>query len=739
MIGITGKNRQEVLGLLLTAFGLLLGLSLIPPHWIEGTLVDNIGSENLAGPVGEFLESHLIFLLGWGSCLIPFLVVLWGINRFLERPLIFPVRMTLLMIGGFFLYSTASVIQSADYSGAGWLAVILSSWFVRQIGLFGSLLVIYSLGIVLVILTTGLRIGPVVSRLMSLIVRVYRNLSDRVEQLGRAVVNWNRERKEQRRIEKKQQVRERLGDKPKKLQKKKEPRQVEKTVKVWTKAEPEVNIPIPEKKKSPELAVNKSGYNIPPISLLEEPPDRGARISRKDNEELAHVLIDKLSDFNIRGEVVDIVSGPVITMFELKPAPGVKVNQIQNLSDDLAMALRAQKIRIVAPIPGKDAVGIEIPNREPEQVFIREIIGSNNFEEATHSISLPLGKDIIGRPVVADLASMPHLLVAGATGAGKSVSIHCMVTGFLYRFSPDELTLIMIDPKMLELRMYNGIPHLLTPVVTDPREAVKTLRWAVREMEQRYAALAARGVRSIPEYNKRVETDEDGIQKKLPFLVIIIDELADLIITMQNEVEEPLARLAQMARGVGIHLILATQRPSVDVITGMIKANFPSRISFQVASKTDSRTILDMNGAEKLLGKGDMLFMPGGSSNPIRIHGAFISHKELENVVNFVKGQLDFCQHEDIGGTIADIKQFEEESLNVDDERDVLFNEAIKLVVRYGHGSTSLLQRRLKIGYTRAARIVDQLEAAAIVGPPDGSKAREVMVDESYLKEAGIE
>ncbi len=740
MIGVTEKNRQEVLGLLLTAFGLLLGLSLIPPGWIEGRLAEDIGSENLAGPVGEFLAGRLLFLLGWGSSLLPVLVVFWGVNRFLEKPLTFPVRMTFLLLGGCLLYSTATVIRSADPAGAGWLAGIMAGWFVRQIGLFGSLLVIYSVGLVLVIVTTGLSIRPVLTRLSSFAAMISGRLSGIVKRLAADAVVWNRERKEQRRMEKKRRVRARLGDRSVDLQEKREPPQVEKDVKAVTRVEPEVRKPASEKKRRPEPAIRKEGYNIPPISLLEEPPDAGARVSRKDNEELANVLIDKLRDFHISGEVVGIVSGPVITMFELKPAPGVKVNQIQNLSDDLAMALRAQKIRIVAPIPGKDAVGIEIPNRKPEQVYIREIIGSEDFVEGAHSISLPLGKNIIGKPVTADLASMPHLLVAGATGSGKSVSIHCMVTGFLYRFCPDELSLIMIDPKMLELRMYNGIPHLLTPVVTDPREAVKTLKWAVREMEQRYAALAAKGVRSIPEYNRRAETDGEGRQKRLPLLVIIIDELADLILTMQNEVEEPLARLAQMARGVGIHLILATQRPSVDVITGMIKANFPSRISFQVASKTDSRTILDMNGAEKLLGKGDMLFMPGGSSNPIRIHGAFISHKELENVVDFVKGQLDFRQDGETVGTLSDIRQLEEEeSIDVGDERDELFNEAVKLVVRYGHGSTSLLQRRLKIGYTRAARIVDQLEAASIVGPPDGSKAREVIVDESYLKEAGIE
>jgi S-DNA-T family DNA segregation ATPase FtsK/SpoIIIE len=485
-------------------------------------------------------------------------------------------------------------------------------------------------------------------------------------------------------------------------------------------------------------AGEEGGYRLPPLDLLHAPAGRDGE-GEHDAEALARVLVDTLADFHIRGEVVDIVSGPVITMFELKPAPGIKVSQIQNLADDLAMAMRAQRIRVVAPIPGKGAVGIEIPNAAPETVVLREIVGSALFRKREGILPLPLGKDTVGRPVVADLAGMPHLLIAGATGSGKSVSIHCLVTGFLYRFPPEELSLIMIDPKMLELGTYNGIPHLLVPVVTDAKEAVKTLKWAVREMEERYTLLSSRGVRSIPEYNRRVAQGGDREARRLPYLVIIIDELADLILTMQNEVEEPLARLAQMARGVGIHLILATQRPSVDVITGMIKANFPSRISFRVATKTDSRTILDANGAEKLLGKGDMLYLPGGSSSPVRIHGAFISGDELEAVVAFVRGQLEVWQPEVPVGAAVDPVGFEPGGGDVSDERDALFDEAVKIVIRYGHGSTSLLQRRLKIGYTRAARIVDQLEAASVVGPPDGSKAREVMVDESYLEEMGIQ
>jgi S-DNA-T family DNA segregation ATPase FtsK/SpoIIIE len=732
MIGLKTENRHEVLGLLLVALGLLIGLSLIPPHSIQGLFTEDVGSENLAGPVGEYLGNQLFFLLGWGCFLIPVLLILWGSNRFLAHPVSFPIKMTILFFGGSIIFMTASSIQSGEAPGSGWVVRSISPWFVANIGLFGSLLVLYSIGLILVVVTTGIRIGPLVSRFLSLFGIFVRIVGGWINQITIAVIEWKVERNKRRRLETERRVRERLGEKSTRPRKKQEVQAVDKMeMKVKKKSgitgKVQEVAPIPGEKEVREPIEKEGAYSFPPLSLLQSPEDEVVGRTEKENEELAQVLIEKLADFNIRGEVIHIVSGPVITMFELKPAPGVKVSQIQNLSDDLAMAMRAQRIRIVAPIPGKGAVGIEVPNYKPETVLLREIIGSEDFERNGLVIPLPLGKNTVGKSVAADLAGMPHLLIAGATGSGKSVNIHCIVTGFLYCFSPD-----------VELGVYKGIPHLLVPVVTDAKEAVRTLKWAVREMEERYGLLASLGVRGIPEYNRRVASEKKEGQRRLPYLVIIIDELADLILTMQNEVEEPLARLAQMARGVGIHLILATQRPSVDVITGMIKANFPSRISFQVASKTDSRTILDTNGAEKLLGKGDMLFMPGGSSNPIRIHGAFISHTELERVVNFVRKQVDIWAGDEVTATVTGLDQMDEEVWIDDEERDKLFNEAIKLVIRYGHGSTSLLQRRLKIGYTRAARIVDQLEAASIVGPPDGSKAREVMVDESYLDEKGI-
>jgi S-DNA-T family DNA segregation ATPase FtsK/SpoIIIE len=421
----------------------------------------------------------------------------------------------------------------------------------------------------------------------------------------------------------------------------------------------------------------------------------------------------------------------VITRYEYIPGPGVKVSQILNRQDDLALKLRANRIRILAPIPGKAAVGIEIPNRSPAPIFLRRILETRAFKMASGPLPLALGKDIGGAPVTTELSRMPHLLLAGTTGSGKSVCMNALITSLLMKRSPAELRMIMIDPKMLELPMYNGIPHLLTEVVTDPKVATRSLKWALLEMQTRYKLLAARGCRNLASYNAKLDREgplEEG-EEKLPYIVIFIDELADLMLSSGKEVEEPIARIAQLARAVGLHLIIATQRPSVDVITGVIKANFPARIAFQVASRTDSRTILDQNGAESLLGKGDMLFLPPGQAAPHRVHGAFVSEEETQRLAHAWREQGDpvacpgleevLAEPELGGGGVSD---------------DPLFEEAARLVVGVGQASASLLQRRLKVGYARAARLVDMLEMAGVVAPQDGSKAREILVDETRLE-----
>jgi S-DNA-T family DNA segregation ATPase FtsK/SpoIIIE len=483
-----------------------------------------------------------------------------------------------------------------------------------------------------------------------------------------------------------------------------------------------------------------------PLELFDAPVPRDAAASQRELQELGAVLIKKLADFNVRGEVAGISSGPVITQFEVEPAPGVKVNQIANLADDLALAMRAQRIRIVAPIPGRGAVGIEIPNARPETVTIRELLASRAFTDIRGTLPIALGKEISGTPVVADLARMPHLLIAGSTGSGKSVCINALLTSLLVRFPPADLRLILIDPKMLELSMYNEVPHLLHPVVTRAKDSAIALKWAVFEMERRFELLARNAVRNVADFNARLRagTELAGVDSKLgtadeplrplPYVVVVVDELADLMLTVQAEIEEPLARLAQKARAVGIHVVLATQRPSVNVLTGFIKANFPSRISFQVASKTDSRTILDQNGAEALLGQGDMLFLPADRAAPIRIQGAFVSARETEALVECVRRlaeRREFAARETI-----DLQRVEGAELeDIDGDRDELFFEAARVVIEHDQGSTSLLQRRLKVGYSRAARIVDQLHRHGILGPPDGSKPREVRIGLEELAE----
>ncbi|MFH1278357.1 MAG: DNA translocase FtsK 4TM domain-containing protein [Candidatus Eisenbacteria bacterium] len=495
---------------------------------------------------------------------------------------------------------------------------------------------------------------------------------------------------------------------------------------------------VPKKRKGGR---GEKTYLFPPITLLKDPAEREPGVEEEYLREQSARLEEALTHFGVRARVKEVHPGPVITRFELEPAPGVKVQQIAGLSDDLALALRAKRIRIVAPIPGKGAVGIEIPNPESRTVYLKEVLTSTEYANRKSVLTIALGKDISGAPFCTSLESMPHLLLAGATGAGKSVCIHAILTSLLYGATPEEVHLLMIDPKMLEMTTYNGIPHLLTPVVTDAKEAARVLRWGVFEMERRYKLLARVGVRNILDYNRQLpklrasrDIQEEGlVLEPLPYLVIVIDEFADLILTAPNEIEDSVARLAQMARAVGIHLVIATQRPSVNVITGVIKANFPSRIAFQVASKIDSRTIIDANGAEKLLGNGDMLFVFSGRPEVHRVHGAFISTEETNEIVSFLKEQG--YQPKDRRTVLLEAEGEGGMDNGVDiDMSDELFDEAAKIVIRSEQGSVSLLQRRLRVGYSRAARLVDLLEDAGVVGPFEGSKAREVLVGEEWIE-----
>jgi len=484
-------------------------------------------------------------------------------------------------------------------------------------------------------------------------------------------------------------------------------------------------------------------YEFPDLSIFQRPPEVGRSYDRDSLIMNSRILEKKLADFGVLGRVVTVHPGPVITMYEFEPGSGVKVNRITNLADDLALALRALSVRIIAPLPGKSVVGIEIPNPERDIVYIRDLLESENFRKSRSKLTLALGKDIFGNPVEADLAKMPHLLVAGATGTGKSVFLNSLLCSILFRASPADLKLLLIDPKILELSIYEGIPHLIADVVTNPKRAAAALAGIVAKMEERYRMMAALGVRNIEQFNERVDErladghtalrlrprpgEEEAVEvplQRIPYIVVVIDELADLMVVSARDVEEALQRLAQMARAAGIHLVLATQRPSVDVLTGVIKANFPSRISFQVSSRTDSRTIMDQNGAEHLLGQGDMLYLPPGTSKLQRIHGAYVSEKEVGELVAFLRQQGAPQFDETLLRARQESEQKEERGEDVDD----LYDRAIEIVAETRNASISYIQRRLKVGYNRAARMIEQMENEGIVGPQDGPKPREVFV-----------
>jgi S-DNA-T family DNA segregation ATPase FtsK/SpoIIIE len=487
------------------------------------------------------------------------------------------------------------------------------------------------------------------------------------------------------------------------------------------KSRPKDTTELPDKATEFQINPVKGEFSLPPLGLLNEPPIEEITIDKSAYYQNAHVLEQKLLDFGVAGKVDEICPGPVVTMYEYAPAPGVKINKVASLADDLALALKTQSVRIVAPIPGKAVIGIELANPTRQTVYLKEILEGDMFQGNKCALPLALGEDIVGKPVVTDLARMPHLLIAGATGTGKSVGLNAMICSLLYRHHPDRLRFLMVDPKRIELSLYDGIPHLLHPVVSEPKEATRALRWVVMEMERRYKLLEEAQSRNLDGYNKT-----SG--EPLPYLVVIIDELADLMMVSSKEVESAIARLAQMARAAGIHLLVATQRPSVDVLTGLIKANFPARISFKVSSKVDSRTILDVMGAERLLGMGDMLFLPPGTSSLQRIHGAYVSENEIVKIVAYLKAQgepqYDFSVVEAIPGE----EDGGDEGGKQSECKDELYEEAVEILRQSGQASISMLQRRLRIGYNRSARMIEQMEKDGMVGPADPMGRRQVLL-----------
>lgn len=750
---ISAGRKDEIFGVLLWALALFICLSLFTysysrdtgfiKHELSWGNLDKLFTyplKNQAGIMGALVSYVLYYLLGIASFVLPMLFVFWGTNFLFKKNLSTLFKKTLyifsliFLLGIFFSLSRANSSTGADFSRitlGGWGSLFFARILVKIFGTFGSYTLSLALIVVAVILITPWRLSESLLLGKTLFHRFYEKGSKW----------WELKRMEKRRSQRMEELKETLGKRKEEEVLVKEP-PLEKEIKTGrvlsTEDEEEPRNLVKEIKTSLSLVRGKEekeigAYQYPSLSILNEPPHIKPSVTQEELNQTARVLKETLETFGIgiEGDLVEKSPGPVITRYEFKPAPGIKVNQIMSLSDDLALALQAKRIRIVAPIPGKAAVGVEIPNRTPQTVYLKDILVNPLFQNTSYRLAIAVGKTISGEVFVTDLSRMPHLLIAGATGSGKSVCINVILASLLYRLHPEEIRFIMIDPKMLELTVYNQIPHLERPVVTHPKAAERVLAETVVEMEERYKKLARAGVRNIEDYNKKKK--REGL---LPYLVIIVDELADLMMSSSLKTEALITRLAQMARAVGIHLILATQRPSVDVITGLIKANFSARIAFQVASRIDSRTIIDGIGAEKLLGNGDMLFIQTGHPEPRRIHGAYISSEETQKLVDFIKAQ-DYVPTP-IGVFSREVEKSELSDRWEDSEEDDLYKRAVEVVVRHRQGSVSLLQRRLGIGYQRAARLIDQMEGDGIVGPYDGSKAREVLVGRDYLEKGEV-
>ena len=747
---LSEAQRRELLGIGLLAVTVLLALSLIPPAVLGSAVESAFPRGNLMGGMGALISRWGFRALGVGLPLVVVVPALAGAGCFgwLEKEN--AIRWGALALGLALLLPTGAALIGLEdrdpwlepLPGAGWAGTALGVPLAAALGPFGAMVVLVFLFMALCVGTIGW--NPIRAAVQGTW-RAARNLGARL----RAAYA------------------EAPASTPLPVTVPDVPfggaRETVPAPAPAPRAEParEAKAEVPRAGRGarraappPEPVLEDPGdpesEDRPPLSLLTEQPPRSASLSDEELDRLGEVVISTLRTFKVEGRIGGRTTGPVVTQFEVIPAAGVKVNKIAALDADLALALKAPSVRIVAPIPGKGAVGVEVPNPEPEVVMLRDLLETPEFQRSRSILPLALGRDLTGKPYVADLARMPHLLIAGATGSGKSVCINTIITSLIYRHSPRSLRLLLIDPKMVELSMYRDLPHLRHPVVTDPKDAATVLKWAVLEMERRYELLSENGARSILEFNRRVldgqtlrrvepvgeEGDPDRWIYKdgpLPFIVIVVDELADLMLSVQAEIEKPLAQLAQKARAIGIHLIVATQRPSVNVITGLIKANFPCRIAFRVSSKVDSRTILDQNGADALLGNGDMLFLPPGQSDPVRIQGAFLPTEDTERLMEWYRSRAAErpAVEDDILEMVRALEaqeEAEDTELTLLEERDPLFRQAAEICIQFRQGSTSLLQRRLRIGYGRAARIIDQLHHAGVLGPPDGSKPREVLV-----------
>ncbi|HET9262810.1 MAG TPA: DNA translocase FtsK 4TM domain-containing protein [Vicinamibacterales bacterium] len=788
------RRLSEFVGVALFALALIWLIALASyapsdPVWFFNTGAD-LPPSNFAGRIGAFIAELSLQLLGYAAYLIPLVLVVIGWHYFWCRVLdaaytkMFGAVLLFACVAAFLALAFGTLdVSGTPFLAGGYVGKGLAGGLAEYLNRTGSIILILTLLFLAIVLVTQFSFG----RLFAVLAEVARDRA--VSALAAMRARRDEARRERQRQEVLKKHLEKGGKEPGKDVRpaRTDPPAVVRTAEsaaparagaarqpssepppkpsrtaamveaaaaalkaaasrptpppaikrpAPTPAEP--MLPLPEPEKLPAERRRGGAYVMPPLALLDAP--KGERkIDERELMDGARLLEEKCREFSVEGSVVQIHPGPVVTTYEFKPDAGVKYSKITGLADDLCLAMQAESV-LIDRIPGKSTVGIQIPNPNREQISLRELLESDAYRRSQSKLTLALGKTIHGEPFVSDLATMPHLLIAGSTGTGKSVSVNAMLSSILFRASPDEVRLIMIDPKRLELGMYEDIPHLLTPVVVDPKLAANALRWAVHEMEERYKTLAAVGVRNIEQYNRNLAhaqaekkgpvLDDNGNEiRPLPFIVLLIDELADLMMVAGNEVEESIARLAQMARAVGIHLILATQRPSVDVITGLIKANLPARISFRVSSKIDSRTILDGNGAEQLLGKGDMLYLPPASSRFVRLHGPYISEQESARLASFLRKQGRPTYDETI---TADEKQ---SGSDLEFEKDDLYDEAARIVVSSGQASISYLQRRLRIGFSRAARLVDMMEAEGLVSGAAGGKAREVLVKKDYFDE----
>lgn len=728
------RRLNEIKGVILVALGLMVLASLIKFERLDLPFYSshpNIPPKNFLGIFGAYLGGIIVFLFGRASgFVVPLLIIMLGVKFFRqERPYLSLPRLLGMLI---LLVSFSSLIgmfdlksQPARFYYAGFLGSVTSNFITSYFSRLGGFIIFITFIILSLALVTEILISS-----------LFMNAAQKARFIFRPFSNFFsnfkifRKREIPLAVKKKPLLNGKAGFSSGKKEELPLPALKPKITAAEAVSSPRSSILKPniQIKTKPPLSEDEAGlaeprageYQLPSLDLLDSPPPLEDRQIKEDLQASARILEDTLADFGISAKVTDIERGPVITRYELEPAPGVKLNRIVALSDDIALAMKAQSVRIIAPIPGKARVGVEVPNTQSTFVYLKEVLLSDEFRRAETKLTLALGKDIAGQPIIADLDEMPHLLIAGTTGSGKTVCVNSLLLTLLFRNAPGDLKFLMVDPKMVELMPFNGLPHLLCPVVTDTRKVYVALNWVVNEMEERYRLLAKAGVRNIEAYNEK--------QEKIPYIIVVIDEFADLMSVSRDQIENAITRLAQLSRAVGIHLVLATQRPSVDVITGVIKANLPARISFKVASKVDSRTVLDMNGADKLLGKGDMLFLRPGESKLIRLQGTLLSDKEIERVVDFIKAQAEPIYDDEI------LKE-KEGSRRALGEKDEIYEQAVRMIMESNQASVSILQRRLRLGYTRAARIIDTMEMEGLVGPFEGSKPRKILVDrEAWLQ-----